>query len=155
MADIPQAIPLAAFAIAASVWVGGYVAIAVVARAATATLDPHHRVAFFRALGRSYLWVGAPALLIVLATGAVLLRGHRWDALLVVTAITAAALVALLGVAVGQARKMTRLRRCALGAVDEQLLALVARGGRMAAVLRTGIGLITLTLVVLGSFLST
>ena len=155
MLDVPQAILLAVFVIASSVWVGGFVAIAIVARAATVSLDPQHRVAFFHSLGRSYFWLGAPALLIALATGVVLLRGHGWDALLVVTVIIAAVLVALLGVAVGQAQKMTQLRRCALGADDEELLARMARGGRVAAVLRGVLGLLTLTLIVLGSFLAT
>lgn len=80
MSQTVQAVLLAVFILATSVWVGGYVAVAVVARAASATLDAAGRVAFFRSLGRSYLWVGVPALVIALATGAILARDHDWDA---------------------------------------------------------------------------
>jgi hypothetical protein len=38
---------------AAAVWVGGLVAIFVVARVAQRTLEPRERVAFFRGLGRA------------------------------------------------------------------------------------------------------
>lgn len=156
MSQTVQAVLLAVFILATSVWVGGYVAIAVVARAASATLDAAGRVAFFRSLGRSYLWVGVPALVIALATGAVLARDHDWDALMAVTVAVAVVLVVLLAVAVAQARRMTRLRRHALErAGDERLAAQVRRGGRAAGILRAVLGLLSLALVVLGSFLVT
>lgn len=102
MSDTAEAILLAVFILATSVWVGGYIVIAVVARTATATLDPSGRVAFFRSLGRSYLWVGVPALIVALGTGAVLLRDHDWDALLVATVMVATVMVVCLAVAVVQ-----------------------------------------------------
>ena len=40
--------------LATAVWIGGLVAIFVVARVAHATLGPAERVAFFRGLGRAY-----------------------------------------------------------------------------------------------------
>ena len=52
--------------IAGSVWVGGYVAIGVVARVTVRTLGPADRVAFFRALGRMYGIVGTVALALAL-----------------------------------------------------------------------------------------
>lgn len=152
---MPRALLLSVFMVAASTWVGGYVAIAVVARAAAATLDPTSRVAFFRSLGRSYLSVGVSALVVALATGAVLARGHSWDALLVSTVAVAAALVVCLGVAVVQARQMTRLRSLDLKGTDESMLAAVRRGSQAATALRMTLGLLTLALVVLGSFLAT
>lgn len=151
-----QAIVLAVLILATSVWIGGYVAIAVVARTAAATLDPSARVAFFKSLGRAYLWVGLPALLIALAIGAILLRNRPWDALLISTVIVAIGLIALLAIAVAQARAMTRLRRRALGDHGDQHLALrIERRGRAAGQLRAALGVVSVTLVVLGAFLAT
>jgi uncharacterized membrane protein len=146
---------IALHALSASVWVGGLVAISVVARAATATLDPATRVAFFRTLGRSYGVVGSVALLAALATGALLLRGHRWDGLLVATAVVAAALLAATAVGIAQARAMTRLRRRALtGAGAAVLDPRIRRGAVLAGSLRATIALLTLALVVLGAALA-
>ena len=47
--------------LAASIWIGGFVAIGVVAKVARAQLEPAQRVAFFRHLGRTYLRVGGAA----------------------------------------------------------------------------------------------
>jgi uncharacterized membrane protein len=156
MPDTVEAVTLAVLILATSIWVGGYVAIAVVARTATATLNPADRVAFFRALGRTYLRVGLTALVVALATGAVLLRGHDWDALLSVTAAVAAVLVASLAVAVVQARRMTALRRELLSSPDDATVAArVRHGARAAAMLRGVLGLLSVTLVILGAFLAT
>jgi uncharacterized membrane protein len=146
---------IAVNALAASIWVGGLIAIFIVARAASATLDPAARVAFFRALGRSYGVVGSVALLVALATGAALLRGHPWDGLLIAIAIAAAALLVATGVGMTQARAMTRLRRQALsGDADPALAARVRRGATLAAALRGAIALLTLALVGLGAALA-
>jgi putative copper export protein len=59
--------------LSAAVWVGGFVAIAVVARVARRTLEPAARIAFFRRLGRAYGVVGGGALVVALCTGAALL----------------------------------------------------------------------------------
>lgn len=114
-------IPLAASAplvaielVAASIWVGGLVAIFIVARAASATLDPPQRIALFRVLGRVYAIVGSLSLLVAIIVGAILLDDHPWDALLIATAIVAGALVAALAIGMAQARAMTRLRRRAI-----------------------------------------
>jgi uncharacterized membrane protein len=146
---------IALHALSASVWVGGLVAIFVVARAAKATLDPAARVAFFRTLGRAYGVIGSVALLVALATGALLLRGHPWDGLLVATAVVAAALVAATAVGIAQARAMTRLRRRALtGAGGAALDPRIRRGAVLAGSLRGAIALLTLALVVLGAALA-
>lgn len=155
MSDSAQAVLLAVFILAGCVWVGGYVAIAVVARTAAAVLEPGQRVVFFRALGRAYLLIGAPALVIALGTGAGLLRDHPWDATLIATTAVAAALAGSFAVAVVQARRMTRLRRAALADPQETGLARrISTGARAAAALRAALGLLSVTLVVLGSFLA-
>jgi hypothetical protein len=68
----------------------------------------------------------------------------------------AAVLLLSLAVGVVQARRMTRLRAAALAsAQDPRLSAGVRRGARAAAALRGTIGLLTLTLIALGSLLAT
>jgi len=139
--------------LAASIWVGGLVAIFVVARAASATLEPAQRIAFFRSLGRSYGIVGSVALLVALASGALLLRGHPWDGTLIAAAAVAGALLVALAAGMAQARAMTRLRRRALAAPDGAPDPEVRKGAALATALRATIGLLTLILVVLGSAL--
>src|SRR5690606_22007060 len=122
--------------VAASVWLGGYVAIAVVAFTARNTLEAQHRVTFFRALGRAFLPVGGAALLVAQVSGTLLLLQREWDALTLATLVLEAGLIALLAVAVAQARRMTRLRQRALHAgAGAELAAQVARGGRAAGLL--------------------
>lgn len=156
MPDPVRAILLGLLVLTSGIWVGGYVAIAVVARVATRTLTTAQRIAFFRALGRSYLRLGVPALLVALGTGAGLLRDHRWDGVVTAAVVTAAALVAALAVGVVQARRMTRLRAAALTTVEGgHETDRVRRAARSAALLRAVIGLLSLALVALGSLLAT
>jgi len=155
MDETGHALLLSAFAVAASIWVGGYVAIGVVARSAGTTLEGPTRVAFFRSLGRSYLRVGTPALIVAILTGAAPVWGRRWDPLLAATVAVVALLLIGLAVAVAQARAMTRLRTLAVQEPDdEQLAARVRSGGGRATALRAALGLLTLAVVVLGSFLA-
>jgi len=145
---------IAVHALAASIWVGGLVAIFVVARAASGTLEPAQRVEFFRALGRSYGIVGSVALLVALASGAVLLDGHPWDGLMVAAVVVAGALLLATVAGMAQARAMTRLRRQAVAQVGgEPLDPRVRKGAIVAAILRACIGVLTLALVVLGAAL--
>ncbi len=140
--------------VSGGVWLGGYLTMPVVARAASATLAPLDRVAFFRALGRAYLPVGGSALVLALLSGAVLLREHRSGALLVATAVSAAALVAALAFGVVQARRMTRLRQAAGVTPSDTVLSERVRRGAVAAVILRGlIGLLSLALVVMGCLL--
>jgi hypothetical protein len=156
MSATSEAILLGVFTLASCIWIGGYVAIAVVAQVATRTLEPGQRVVFFRGLGRSYLLVGGPALVLALGAGAGLLSDHAWDGVLAAAVVAAAALVASLAVGVAQARRMTRLRAAALAAPDDpQLAARVRRGARAATLLRAAIGLLSLVLVALGALLAT
>lgn len=145
---------IAVHALAASIWVGGLVAIFIVARAASSTLQPAQRVEFFRALGRSYGIVGTLALLVALATGAILLDGHPWNGLMVAAAIVAGALLLATAAGMAQARAMTRLRRRAVAQIGgEPLDPQVRKGAIVAAILRACIGVLTLVLVVLGAAL--
>lgn len=156
MSDTSRAILIGIFTLASCIWVGGYVAIAVVARVASRTLEPAQRVAFFRALGRSYLLVGAPALVVAFGAGAGLLSEHAWGGVATAAVVAAAALVISLGVGVAQARRMTRLRADALAAPDDRRLGgLVRRGARAAMLLRAAIGLLSLVLIALGALLAT
>ena len=155
MSDSATGILLGVFTLASCVWVGGYVAIGVVARAATSALEPAARVAFFRTLGRSYLRVGGTALVVAIGTGAGLLTEHGWDGTVAATVVVTAALVLSLAAGVVQARRMTRLRSAAVAAPEDPALAgRVRAGARRATALRAGIGLLTLALVALGSLLA-
>ena len=156
MSDTAQAILAGIFMLASCIWVGGYVAIAVVARTAVKTLDASNRVAFFRSLGRSYLLVGTPALVVALGTGAGLLTDHAWTGTVTAAVAVAAALVASLAVGVAQARRMTRLRAAALAEPQHAALQQrVASGARGAAILRAAIGLLSFALIALGALLVT
>lgn len=156
MFDTTQAILLGVFTLSSCIWVGGYIAIAVVAHVATRTLAPGQRVAFFRALGRSYLLLGVPALLVAFGTGAGLLMDRTWDGVLTAAVVVAAALLATLIVGVVQARRMTRLRAAALATPEDQHAShRVQLGARSATLLRAGIGLLSLALIALGSLLAT
>ncbi|MEU8802894.1 hypothetical protein [Spirillospora sp. NPDC048819] len=156
MSDQVEAVLAGVLILATSVWTGGFVAIAVVARVAARTLGPAERVAFFRALGRAYAVVGVAALALALASGAALVSGRSWDGVLIAAAAVAAALVITLLAGVVQARRMTRLRRGALDDPgDAQKAARVRRGARGAGVLRAFLGALTLALLALGVVLAT
>lgn len=142
--------------LATAVWVGGLVAIFVVARVATATLPPPERVAFFRGLGRAYGPVGGLSLTVALVAGAAQTAGHPWDGLLTSAAVVAGGLVVVTLAGVVQARRMTRLRRSALQRPGDELLSRrVRRGALGAAVLRAVIAALSLTLIALGALLAT
>lgn len=140
----------------ACVWVGGLVTIAVVVGVAREQLDRTAQVDFFRALGRRYLRVGAPALVLALGPGAVLLAGRPWGLTSSATVVVGAALVAVTAAGVVQARGMTRLRAEGLDApVNDDVLAQeIRRGSGRATALRAAIGLLSVALLVLASVLA-
>jgi uncharacterized membrane protein len=141
--------------LATAVWIGGMVAIFVVARVAHATLGPGERVAFFRGLGRAYGLVGGAALTMALASGAVLASTHSWDGQLTASTVVAAGLVAVTVAGVAQARRMTRLRQDALRDPGRaELAARVRRGARNAAILRAAIAALSLALLALGTVMA-
>lgn len=148
MADVALTFVLV---VATSIWVGGLVAIAVVARVASRTLSAADRVTFFRALGRAYGVVGGSALVTALVAGAVLVVDEPLDGPVSAGLAVAIALVATTVVGVVQARRMTELRRRAAVGVDHpQLRDNVRRGARRAAELRGLIGALSVALVFLG-----
>jgi len=137
--------------LATSLWLGGLIAIAIVAGVASRTLDPAARIAFFRALGRTYGIVGTAALVVAYATGAVLLGEQPWGTTSTVTAVVAAALAVTLALGIVQARRMTRLRRRMLDEADDVALAARVRHGAVGAqMLRGLIGVLSLVLLALG-----
>lgn len=134
----------------ACVWVGGFVAIAVVAQAARRTLGRYEQIAFFRVLGQRFGVVGGTALGISLACGAALLTERTWDGTVTATVSLATVLVLVTAVAVAQARGMTRLRRRALSEDgDPAIAARVRSGAARAGVLRAAIGLLSVGLLAL------
>lgn len=150
-----NAVLLAVHLLAAAIWIGGFVAIGVVARIARRTLDPPTRIAFFRSLGRAYGRVGGVSLVVALGTGAVLLSGSISTAAGLAVVATAAALLVATAAGVRQARAMTRLRSSALHAGDDPGTARIVRRATVAAtVLRASIGLLTLALVVLAAIIA-
>jgi uncharacterized membrane protein len=141
--------------LACSIWVGGFVAIVVVARVARAQLDRPAQIAFFRVLGRRYLVVGLSALVVALAAGVALLTQRAWDTTALVAVIVAAALVVVTLAGVAQARGMTRLRaRAVRSPQDADLARRVRRGAARAVALRAGIGALTLALLALAAALA-
>jgi uncharacterized membrane protein len=147
-----NAVLLAAHLVAASIWVGGYVAIAVVGQVARRTLEPPARIAFFRSLGRTYGVLGGASLLVGLATGAALLSGRLTSASGLAAIALGAALLVATAAGMRQARRMTRLRRHALAhAGDASLAGRLRQATRAAALLRSAIGLLTLALVLLAA----
>lgn len=140
---------------AAAVWVGGFVAIGVVARAARRTLDPATRVAFFRLLGRAYGVVGGVSLLVALATGLALLPAPLSAARNAAAIALGLAVLATTAAGVQQARAMTRLRTRVLREPDDPSLARTLRRRTFAATaLRAAIGLLTLALLGLGAVIA-
>ena len=110
------------------------------------------QVAFFRALGRRYIVVGAPALAVALAAGGVLLAERPTDATTVAAVVMAAMLVLVTAVGVALARSMTRLRARALTAIgDEAFISRLRRGAIVAALLRMAIGVLSVALLAVAS----
>lgn len=159
----PSMIPIAAdrpiltfvALLATSIWVGGFVTIAVVARVARRQLDPRSRVAFFRDLGRVYGLLGTGALAVAIACGAAMLDDHGWDGTALAAVLVTAALVVATCAGMLQARAMTRLReRAGREPGDKLLAARVRRGARLAVGPRASIGLLTLAILALAGVLA-
>ncbi|MEO6886377.1 MAG: DUF4149 domain-containing protein [Jatrophihabitantaceae bacterium] len=156
MSGASQTVLLVVFELATSIWTGGLITIAIVARVSARTVGRAERVAFFRSLGKVYGMVGTAALVVALATGAGLLSNRSWTGTLVATVALAAVLLLALAAGVVQARRMSALRRRSMAEPSDTALAgQVTGGARQAGALRGAIALLTLVLVVLGSVLAT
>jgi len=151
LADTVESVLLGVLLLAATVWIGGFVALLVVARVSSRTLDPSSRVDFFRVLGRSYGIVAGIALLLGLVSGALLLFDQRWSGSSTAIVVVATAIVVATLLGVVQARGMTRQRGRALAnPEDSELARRVRRGARSAGILRALIGVLSLALLALG-----
>lgn len=132
----------------ASIWVGGFVTLVVVQRAAQMTLGDGDRVEFFRSLGRSFGIVSGIALLLATVSGGLLLRGREWDGLALAAVLLLVALVLAVAVGVVQARAMTRLRQNSIEhPSDGELERRIRVGALRARQLRTGIGALSIVLL--------
>jgi len=129
--------------LASSIWLGGAACLIVVSRITSTTLSATDRVALFRRLGRQWGIIGTVALLVAYACGLVLLFAAPWTALSTWLAVLGVLLALALAVGILQARRMTRLRRAAASSGAP------APHGRSAAVLRTGIVVLSVAMVVL------
>lgn len=129
---------------------GGFVAIMVVNATSKKSLELAQRIVLFRGLGRSYLRVAAIAFALVVVPGGILLAFRPWDGFTLAILLVVLLLVLLTGIAVRQARRMTRMRKAALAAsVDGPHAAPIGRNAKRAWMLRMGIGLTSLALFVL------
>ena len=140
--------------ITASIWVGGMVCLAIVAKAARGVLDESSQVAFFRAVGRRYGMVGTASLLIAIAAGLALSwPPSSWsrtiDAALVLAGVLAVSTVA----GMTQARAMTALRRKVItNPGDSATEGALRRGRLLANGIRGLMALMTLAIVILAAF---
>jgi len=141
--------------LAASIWVGSLVCLALVSNIARRVLDEQSRIALFRSIGRVYGIVGTGALLVAIAAGvAIAGRPSQWSVAVTAAIILSVLLVALTGVAMTQACAMTIYRRRALDQpLDESAVNAIHRGATTAGALRGVMGLLTLVVLVLGAHL--
>jgi hypothetical protein len=144
-----EAILVAVLIIASAIWIGGYVAVIVVSFVSSKTLDGRARVDFFRGLGRAYLKMTTPALLVAYAAGWILLARAPWTAGSTRMVIGSAVLLAVLIAGVIQARDLTRLRmRLPAEPQNEALVRAVRVRARAASLVRGLLGILTLGLII-------
>ena len=140
--------------LAASVWVGSLVCLAIVSAAARGALDPSARVALFRRIGRLYGVVGTLSLVVAVSIGLALAWPPSAFSAAVSLLFGLSALL-LLATVVGmlQARKMTIERQRLLRSPDDMVAAAerVRHGAAVALALRASIGLMTLLIVAVGA----
>ena len=139
--------------VAASIWVGSLVCLAVVTAAARRVLDTPSQVALFRAVGHRYGLVGTTTLLVAIGAGLALSwPPAAWSPITDSAVALAGLLVIASGAGMAQARAMTRLRRQATSAPEDQGLAVSVRRGRLLAnMLRGLMAAVTLAIVVLAA----
>jgi putative copper export protein len=139
--------------LAASVWVGSLVCLALVSSVARRVLDGPSRVALFRGIGRLYGRVGIGALIVAIVGGvAIAGRPSHWATTIRVAIILSVVLVALTLVGMAQARRMTVQRQRALDAPhDASIASKIGRGAAVAGALRGSIALLTLVILALGA----
>jgi putative copper export protein len=139
--------------VAASIWVGSLVCLAVVAAAARQVLDGPNQVRLFRSVGQRYGILGTAALLAVIGAGLALAwPPSSWSATIDAAVAVAGALLLLTSLAMIQARRMSKLRQRSLSAPHEVgVERAVSRGRRLAGGLRATMGVATLAVVILAA----
>jgi len=138
--------------LAACIWVGSLVCLALVTNAARRVLDGPAQVALFRAVGRRYAVVGTGALAVAIGVGlAMSWPPAGWSTTIDAAVALAGALVLATVAGMVQARAMTRLRRRAVADPEDGIAAAVRRGRRLAGGLRGIMAALTLALVVLAA----
>ena len=141
----------------ASVWIGSLVCLAVVSQAARTVLEGPDQVAFFRAVGRRYAFVGSGSLLVAVGDGlAMAWPPATWSATIDTAVALAGLLVLATAAGMAQARIMGALRRRAIASPDDRVArASVRRGRRLATSLRLLMAADTVAIVVLAAMAAT
>jgi hypothetical protein len=139
--------------IAACIWVGSLVCLALVANVARKVLDGPSQVTFFRAIGRRYGIVGSASLLVAIGAGVALAwPPSSWSGTIDAAVALSGVLVLATAAGMAQARTMTTLRRQAMSTPDDLDVARAVRRGRLVAGgLRSLMALVTLAVVVLAA----
>ena len=138
--------------LAASIWIGSLVCLALVARVARRALDGRSFVVLFREVGRLYRVVGTVSLIVAIVVGLALAWPISAAGLDLAILVSSALLVVVTIAGMMQARRMTIRRLHALHDPRDQVAAdEVRRGAAVAGLLRGLIGLSTLAIVVLGA----
>ncbi len=146
--------PVVAVAIlSASVWIGSLVCLAVISQAARKVLEGPAQVAFFRAVGRRYAFVGSGSLLVAIGDGlAMAWPPATWSATIDTAVALAGLLVLATAAGMAQARIMGALRRRAIASPDDRAAqASVRRGRLLATSLRLLMAADTFAIVVLAA----
>jgi hypothetical protein len=139
--------------IAACIWVGSLVCLALVTNVARSVLDGPSQVTFFRAIGRRYAIAGTGSLLVAIGAGLALAwPPSSWSGTIDSAVALAGILVLATAVGMAQAHAMTTLRRRAMSnPEDHDADRAVRRGRLLAGVLRGLMALVTLVIVVLAA----
>ncbi len=140
--------------LAAGIWVGSLVCLALVSSVARRVLDASSRIAFFRGIGSVYGIVGTAALLVAIAAGGALAgRPAQWNSTVTAAIALSFVLVALTVVGMMQARAMRVRRQHAVDVPSNVTADAVRRGAALAGALRGAMSLLTLVILVLGAHL--
>jgi len=138
--------------LAASIWVGSLVCLALVSRAGRRVLDESSFVALFREVGRVYRILGTGALVVAICSGLWLAWPISVTGVAAALLLSSALLVVTTAAGMAQARAMTMRRMRALSEPNDQEVArVVRRGAAIAGMLRGLMGLLTLVILVLGA----
>jgi hypothetical protein len=150
-----RSVLLAAAMLAASVWIGSLVCLAIVSNAASKVLDRGPRIALFRRVGRVHGVVGFSCLVFTIIAGvAIFWPLSDAPAGGIAVLAMALALVVLTVAGMAQARRMSAVRQQHLESPnDPDSARRVQHGARVAGLLRGSIAVVTLAIVVLGAHL--